>query len=278
MNTRVQLLSVGLLLGLALSPAWGQRQGHEAVGVQGHQPSGQPRADASDIPVALAPEKTLENFIVGITLYVDQPVRVGSILSLRWDGRDRRGGRAAVDAGAYARPHRGHRSERGVFELADRELREARSDLVPSDDSLALRDDPRPEPLYPGRGTPNALCAPEGRPGVSPHPVGWLRRLLADPRRRLAASRPSGSSMMRVSAWISFAKLIASRSPTSRNASIGSSGADTVRTSSHAGCEATHALTLPGVPSSCNSPKTACGIMTRAYKWQSTSIWPMRTR
>ena len=78
MNTRVQLLSVGLLLGLALSPAWGQRQGHEAVGVQGHQPSGQPRADASDIPVALAPEKTLENFIVGITLYVDQPVRVGA--------------------------------------------------------------------------------------------------------------------------------------------------------------------------------------------------------
>jgi hypothetical protein len=65
---------------------------------------------------------------------------------------------------------------------------------VPADERAKYPDIPW------AQSTPNALCAPEGRPGVSPHPVGWLRRLLADPRRRLAASRPSGSSMMRASA------------------------------------------------------------------------------
>ena len=34
-----------------LSPAWGQPHHQETVGAQGHEPSGQPRQVASDIPV-----------------------------------------------------------------------------------------------------------------------------------------------------------------------------------------------------------------------------------
>ena len=49
-------------------------------------------------------------------------------------------------------------------------------------------------------------------------------------------------------------------------------GLATVRTSSHSGREATHSLTLAGVPASCNSPNTACGMMMRVYSWYSTVI------
>jgi hypothetical protein len=51
MKTLVRLLSVGLTLGLPLSSVGGQLQHPEAAGAQGHEPSGQPRQDASDIPV-----------------------------------------------------------------------------------------------------------------------------------------------------------------------------------------------------------------------------------
>jgi MscS family membrane protein len=51
MNTRVRLLSVGLLLGLALSPAWGQLPSQATVGAPEHETTGQPRQGTSDIPV-----------------------------------------------------------------------------------------------------------------------------------------------------------------------------------------------------------------------------------
>jgi hypothetical protein len=51
MKTLVLWLSLGLLLGLALCPAWGQPPHQEAVGVRGHEPHGQPQAVAPDIPV-----------------------------------------------------------------------------------------------------------------------------------------------------------------------------------------------------------------------------------
>ena len=51
MKTLVLWLSMGLLLRLALSPAWGQLHHQEAVGAQGHERRGQPPAEAPDIPV-----------------------------------------------------------------------------------------------------------------------------------------------------------------------------------------------------------------------------------
>ena len=67
MKTLVLWLSVGLLLGLALGPAWGQPHHQEAVGVQGHEPSGQPRAVAPDIPVddldRGTPRRAVEGFL-----------------------------------------------------------------------------------------------------------------------------------------------------------------------------------------------------------------------
>jgi MscS family membrane protein len=51
MNTRVRLLSVGLLLGLTWSLGWAQPGQHEAVGQQELEPSGSPRDVASGIPV-----------------------------------------------------------------------------------------------------------------------------------------------------------------------------------------------------------------------------------
>jgi MscS family membrane protein len=67
MKTLVLLLAVGLLLGLALSPAWGQPQHQEAIGAQEHQLSGQPREDASDIPVddldRGTPRRAVEGFL-----------------------------------------------------------------------------------------------------------------------------------------------------------------------------------------------------------------------
>src|SRR6267142_828736 len=67
MKTLVLWLSVGLLLGLVLSPAWGQPHHQEAVGVQGHEPRGQSRAVAPDIPVddldRGTPRRTVEGFL-----------------------------------------------------------------------------------------------------------------------------------------------------------------------------------------------------------------------
>ena len=67
MKTLVLWLSVGLLLGLALSPAWGQPHHQEAVGVQGHEPPGQPPAVAPDIPVddldRGTPRRAVEGFL-----------------------------------------------------------------------------------------------------------------------------------------------------------------------------------------------------------------------
>jgi MscS family membrane protein len=67
MKTLVLWLSVGLLLGLALCPAWGQPHHQEAVGVQGHEPPGQPRAMAPDIPVddldRGTPRRAVEGFL-----------------------------------------------------------------------------------------------------------------------------------------------------------------------------------------------------------------------
>ena len=51
MKTLVLWLSMGLLLRLALSPAWGSSHHQEAVGAQGHELRGQPPAEAPDIPV-----------------------------------------------------------------------------------------------------------------------------------------------------------------------------------------------------------------------------------
>jgi hypothetical protein len=50
MKTLVRLLSVGLLLGLALSPAWVQLPSQATVGAPEHETTGQPRQGASDIP------------------------------------------------------------------------------------------------------------------------------------------------------------------------------------------------------------------------------------
>jgi len=67
MKTLVLLLSVGLLLGLALSPTWAQPHRPDAVGAQGHEPSGQPPAVASDIPVddldRGTPRRAVEGFL-----------------------------------------------------------------------------------------------------------------------------------------------------------------------------------------------------------------------
>jgi MscS family membrane protein len=51
MKTRIVLLSVGLMFGLALSHVWGQPHPQTAVGAQAHEPSGQPQEVAPDIPV-----------------------------------------------------------------------------------------------------------------------------------------------------------------------------------------------------------------------------------
>jgi hypothetical protein len=67
MNTRVRLLSVGLLLGLALGPAWGQPHRQEAAGAPEHETTGQPRQGASDIPVddfdRGTPRRAVEGFL-----------------------------------------------------------------------------------------------------------------------------------------------------------------------------------------------------------------------
>ena len=67
MKTRIRLLAVGLLLGLALRPAWGQPHPQEALGAPGHEPSGQPRAVAADIPVddldRGTPRRAVEGFL-----------------------------------------------------------------------------------------------------------------------------------------------------------------------------------------------------------------------
>jgi MscS family membrane protein len=67
MKTLVLLLSVGLLLGLTLRHARGQPQHQEAVGAHGHEPTGQPRAVASDVPVddldRGTPRQAVEGFL-----------------------------------------------------------------------------------------------------------------------------------------------------------------------------------------------------------------------
>ncbi len=67
MKTLVVWLSVGLLLGLALCPAWSQPPHQEAVGVRGHEPHGQPQAVAPDIPVddldRGTPRRAVEGFL-----------------------------------------------------------------------------------------------------------------------------------------------------------------------------------------------------------------------
>jgi hypothetical protein len=51
MKTLIPSVSLGLLLGLALGPAWGQPQRQQTVEAPGHEPSAKPRAVAPDIPV-----------------------------------------------------------------------------------------------------------------------------------------------------------------------------------------------------------------------------------
>ena len=67
MKTLVLLLSVGLLLGLALGPAWAQPHRQEVVGAPGREPSGQPQEAASDIPVddldRGTPRRAVEGFL-----------------------------------------------------------------------------------------------------------------------------------------------------------------------------------------------------------------------
>src|SRR5262249_54428814 len=67
MKTLVLFLSVGLTLGLALSPTWGQPHPQAAIGTQGHERRGQRRAVASDIPVddldGGTPRRTVEGFL-----------------------------------------------------------------------------------------------------------------------------------------------------------------------------------------------------------------------
>src|SRR5262245_28096776 len=65
MKTLVLWLSMGLLLRLALSPAWGQPHHQEAVGAQGHELRGQPQAEAPDIPVDDLDRGTPRRVVVG---------------------------------------------------------------------------------------------------------------------------------------------------------------------------------------------------------------------
>ena len=65
MKTLVLWLSIGLLLRLALSPAWGQPHPQEAVGAQGHELRGQPPAEAPDIPVDDLDRGTPRRAVVG---------------------------------------------------------------------------------------------------------------------------------------------------------------------------------------------------------------------
>ena len=51
MKTLISSVFLGLLLGFALGPAWGQPQRQETVEAPGHEPSAKPRAVAPDIPV-----------------------------------------------------------------------------------------------------------------------------------------------------------------------------------------------------------------------------------
>jgi MscS family membrane protein len=65
MKTLVLWFSIGLLLRLALSPAWGQPHHQEAVGAQGHELRDQLQAEASDIPVDDLDRGTPRRAIVG---------------------------------------------------------------------------------------------------------------------------------------------------------------------------------------------------------------------
>src|SRR5262247_3243029 len=65
MKTLVLWLSMGLLLRLALSPAWGQPHHQEAVGAQGHELRDQPQAEAPDIPVDDLDRGTPRRAVVG---------------------------------------------------------------------------------------------------------------------------------------------------------------------------------------------------------------------
>jgi MscS family membrane protein len=66
MKTLIRLLSAGLLLGLALGPAWGQVHRQETASVHEPEPSGPPLPVPSDIPVddfdRGTPRRTVEGF------------------------------------------------------------------------------------------------------------------------------------------------------------------------------------------------------------------------
>jgi hypothetical protein len=86
MKTLVLWLSVVLMLGLALRPAWGQSHPHEAAGAQGHEPSHQTRTVAPDIPFddfdRGTPRRAVEGFRQAAR--VRDYGRAAEYLDLRW--------------------------------------------------------------------------------------------------------------------------------------------------------------------------------------------------
>jgi len=129
------------------------RQRHHRAGGAGHR----------GIAVALAAQKTVENFIGSITLYADQPVRVGTSVASA--------GRAAPSRSRLAL-HTVRTLDRTVVTIpngafANLQLENFRHRdrfLVPSHLGCATRP-PRTRSANPGRGAPAALCAPQGRLG-----------------------------------------------------------------------------------------------------------------
>src|SRR5262245_2674158 len=85
MTRRVLWLSIGLLLGLALHATGGHPHPQAAVGAQGHEPSGQPGAVATDIPVddldRGTPRRTVEGVLRAVRAHDYQ--RATAYLDLR---------------------------------------------------------------------------------------------------------------------------------------------------------------------------------------------------
>ena len=134
------------------------------------------------IAVALAAQKTLENFIGGITVYADQPVRVGEFC--------RFGGTVGTVEEVGLRSTRVRTLDRTVVTIPNSEFSNlqienfARRDRIWYHPTIRLRYETTPDQIryVSGRGASDALCAPEGRLDLGPHPVRRLRQLLAGSR------------------------------------------------------------------------------------------------
>jgi MscS family membrane protein len=122
------------------------------------------------LAVALAAQKTFENFFGSMELVGDRPVAVGDFC------------RFGDQVGPHARPDPRHGSELAVRLAPARELRRARSDSLLHGSRAPLRDDRRADALRPGRAEAAARGACQGARGPGAGSLRRLRRVLARPR------------------------------------------------------------------------------------------------